>query len=112
MQRQSRGVATAIFGIALAFTFAGAANAVQPPDAWVTTQVKMSLLTSEGVSARNVHVDTVEGRVTLHGSVPTEAEKARAQEVARKIEGAREVRNLLQVVPRAGKRSWSEATRS
>jgi hyperosmotically inducible protein len=99
MQRQSRRIARAVFGAALAFTLAGAANAVQPPDAWVTTKVKMSLLTSEGVSSRNVQVDTVEGRVTLHGSVPTKAEKARAQEVASKIDGAREVRNLLQVVP-------------
>jgi hyperosmotically inducible protein len=99
MRRQSRRIARAVFGAALAFTLAGAANAVQPPDAWVTTKVKMSLLTSEGVSARNVHVDTIEGRVTLHGSVPTEAEKARAQEVASKIDGAREVRNLLQIVP-------------
>jgi len=99
MQRQSRGIAAAVLGAALAFIFAGAANAVQPPDAWVTTKVKMSLLTSEGVSARNVQVDTIEGRVTLHGSVPTAAEKARAQEVASKIDGAREVRNLLQVVP-------------
>ena len=99
MQRQSRHFARAAFGAALAFTLAGAANAVQPPDAWVTTKVKMSLLTSEGVSARSVQVDTIDGRVTLHGSVSTQAEKARAEEVASKIDGAREVRNLLQVVP-------------
>ena len=99
MQQRSRPIARAAFGAALAFILAGAANAVQPPDAWVTTKVKMSLLTSEGVSARNVQVDTIDGRVTLHGSVPTAAEKARAEEVASKIDGAREVRNLLQVVP-------------
>jgi osmotically-inducible protein OsmY len=98
MQRRSRRIARAVFGAALALTLAGAASAAERPDAWVTTKVKMSLLTSEGFSARNVHVDTVDGRVTLHGSVPTEAEKSRAEEVASLVDGATDVRNLLQVV--------------
>ena len=98
MQRRSRQIYRAVFGAALALTLAGAANAAQRPDAWVTTKVKMSLLTSEGVSATNVHVDTVDGRVTLHGSVSTEAEKLRAEQVASKVDGATQVRNLLQVV--------------
>jgi len=98
MQRRSRRIARALFGATLALTLAGAANAAQRPDAWVTTKVKMSLLTSEGVSATNVHVDTVDGRVTLHGSVPTEAEKLRAEQVAGQVDGATKVRNLLQVV--------------
>ena len=83
MQRRSRRIARAVFGAALALTLAGAASAAQPPDAWVTTKVKMSLLTTEGVSATKVNVDTIDGRVTLHGSVPTEAEKARAEQVAK-----------------------------
>jgi osmotically-inducible protein OsmY len=98
MQRRSRRIAVALFGAAIALTLAGAADAAQPPDAWVTTKVKMSLLTNEGISARSVHVDTVDGRVTLHGSVPTEAEKLRAEQVASKVDGATQVRNLLQVV--------------
>ena len=99
MQRRARRITRAIFGAALALTLAGAANAAsQKPDAWVTTKVKMALLTSEGVSARDVHVDTVDGRVTLHGSVATQAEKTKAEQVASKVEGASKVRNLLQVV--------------
>jgi hyperosmotically inducible protein len=98
MQRRSRFIARSILGAALALTLAGAANAAQRSDAWITTKVKMSLLTSEGVSASKVNVDTVDGRVTLHGSVPTQAEKARAEQVASKVEGASKVRNLLQVV--------------
>jgi hyperosmotically inducible protein len=58
----------------------------------------MSLLTSDGVSAANVHVDTVDGRVSLHGSVSTEAEKSRAEQLASQIDGVTKVRNLLQVV--------------
>jgi len=48
------------------------------PDAWITTKVKLALITTEDVSATKVNVDTVDGRVTLHGT--------------------RDVRNLLQVV--------------
>ncbi|HZR83807.1 MAG TPA: BON domain-containing protein [Candidatus Binatia bacterium] len=67
-------------------------------DAWITAKTKMALLTTDGVSGTAINVDTVDGRVTLHGKVTSEQEKARAADVARKIDGTREVRNLLQVV--------------
>src|SRR5262245_33182862 len=101
MQERIRRIAIALFGAVLALVLAGSAQAVDRPDAWVTTKVKMALLTSDGVglSARNINVDTVDGRVTLHGMVPTQAEKAKAEQVASQVEGATKVRNLLQVVP-------------
>jgi hyperosmotically inducible protein len=97
LQLRSRGLATAALVVSLAL--AGPANAAPAPDAWVTTKVKIALLTEKGVSARHVNVDTIDGRVTLHGTVGTAAEKAKAEQVARGIEGVRVVRNLLQVVP-------------
>ncbi len=69
-----------------------------PPDAWITTKVKAALLTSEDAPAMSVHVDTVDGLVTLHGSVGTASDKANAERTARSVQGMREVRNLLQVV--------------
>ena len=98
MQGRSRNIARTLFVATLALALAGSANAAERPDAWVTTKVKMALLTSEGLLARDVHVDTVDGRVTLHGTVATQAEKTTAEQVASKIEGAKQVRNLLQVV--------------
>ncbi len=68
-------------------------------DSWITAKTKMALLTSKDVSGTAVNVDTVDGRVTLHGKVPSADEKAKAESIARGIEGAKEVRNLLQVVP-------------
>jgi osmotically-inducible protein OsmY len=68
------------------------------PDAWITTKTKLALLTTEGVSGTAIHVDTVLGRVTLHGKVRSAEEKAQAESVAQKIEGVQSVRNLLQVV--------------
>lgn len=68
------------------------------PDAWITTKAKMALLTGEG-SALDVNVDTVNGRVTLHGTVPTEQQKSAAEAAVKSIDGVTAVRNLLQVVP-------------
>jgi hyperosmotically inducible protein len=77
----------------------GVASAAERPDSWVTMKTKLSLLTTDGVSTRDLHVDTVNGVVTLHGQVSTEAQKVKAAEVTRRIEGAKSVKNLLQVVP-------------
>ena len=68
------------------------------PDAWITTKTKLSLLTTEGVSGTNIHVDTILGKVTLHGKVRSAEEKAKAESLAKNIDGVLEVRNLLQVV--------------
>lgn len=103
LQLQFHRLAKTALAIPLVFLLAGPASAASAPDAWVTTKVKLALATDEAVSARAVNVDTVEGRVTLHGSVGSEAEKAKAEQVARGIEGVREVRNLLQVVPASAK---------
>jgi osmotically-inducible protein OsmY len=86
-------VLAVVLGAALAAPV-GAAT----PDAWITTKTKLALLTTEGVSGTAIHVDTVLGRVTLHGKVRSAEEKAQAERVAQKIEGVQSVRNLLQVV--------------
>ena len=109
MQRRFQRIGRAVFAAALSFTLASAAGAAQQPDAWVTTKVKMSLLTTDGMSATGVHVDTIDGRVTLHGSVATEAEKSRAEQVAKGVAGVTAVRNLLQVVA-AKSEAKTEAT--
>ena len=62
-------------------------------------KTKVSLMTSDKVSTSDLNVDTVNGIVTLHGKVATEAEKAEAARIAGGIDGAKEVKNLLQVVP-------------
>ena len=72
-------------------------------DAWITAKTKMALLTTSGVHATEVNVDTVDGRVTLHGTVGSAAEKTKAAQVARKIDGVKEVHDLLQVTPEQAK---------
>ena len=76
-------------------------RAAATPDAWITMKTTIALMTADDVSTSDLNVDTVDGVVTLHGKVPTQAEKARAERVAAKIDGAKSVKNLLQIVPNA-----------
>jgi hyperosmotically inducible protein len=85
-------------------SLSGAVRADSMPDAWITTKVKTALLTADGVSASKVHVDTIDGLVTLYGTVGTATEKAKAEEATRTVKDARDVRNLLQVVAAPNKK--------
>jgi osmotically-inducible protein OsmY len=78
---------------------AGWAAAADAPDAWLTMKTKIALMTTEGLSTSDLNVDTVQGVVTLHGKVPTQSEKAKAEAEARRVDGVKDVKNLLQVVP-------------
>jgi hyperosmotically inducible protein len=77
------------------------ARAADRPDGWITLKAKIALMTTEGISTRDLNVDTVNGVVTLHGQVPNDAQKTKAENVARGIDGAKQVKNLLQVVPKS-----------
>jgi len=94
-----------IIGLALAAALALAVPQARPDtgDAWLTTRVKIALLTADGVSATAVNVDSAEGTVTIHGKVKTADDKAKAEAVARQVDGVKEVKNLLQVVPEGEK---------
>lgn len=94
-----RGWKTAVFGaLLIGATWQGPVLAATS-DPWITAKTKVALLTAEDVPAMSINVDTVDGAVTLHGTVHTPAQKARAEQEARKINGVKQVRNLLQVVP-------------
>jgi hyperosmotically inducible protein len=87
--------------IVSAVLVAGSAQAAtaQVNDGWITMKTKIALLTADNVRSVGLNVDTANGVVTLHGKVSTEAEKTKAGTVAKGIEGVKEVKNLLQVVP-------------
>jgi hyperosmotically inducible protein len=68
-------------------------------DSWITTKAKIALLTSDGFSVNGANVDTVDGNVTIHGKVETNADRTKAEQTVRKVSGVKSVKNLLQVVP-------------
>ncbi len=74
-------------------------------DSWLTLQTKLALLADERVSSVDVHVTTQRGVITLRGKVASAAEQQAAGEIARTIEGAREVSNQLTVVPQAERKA-------
>jgi osmotically-inducible protein OsmY len=102
-----RTIGRIVLGAAIVLALAAPAMAASAPDAWITTKVKIGLLTSEGLgTARGIDVDTVDGRVTLHGAVASAQAKDEAARVARNVGGVRDVRNLLSVEPaRASERA-------
>jgi hyperosmotically inducible periplasmic protein len=93
------------FGLAAVLALSGALVArADTKDPWLTTKAKIALLTTDGVSASAVNVDTVDGKMTIHGKVGSKAEKAKAEAVVRQIDGVKDVNNLLQVVPPSQKK--------
>lgn len=70
-------------------------------DATVTAKVKAALIANDQVKGLSINVDTSANVVTLRGDVPSDAMKTQAEQVARTVEGVKEVRNEL-VVKQAG----------
>jgi hyperosmotically inducible protein len=85
------------------------AMAADRPDSWLTMKTKIALLTTEGVDTSDLNVDTVDGVVTLHGKVASEQAKAKAEQVAKSIEGVKQVKNLLQIVPESAREVSNDA---
>jgi hyperosmotically inducible protein len=67
-------------------------------DSWLTTKVKSALAADVGLKTlTGINVDTAGSVVTLKGSVDTAANKSRAEQVARGVEGVSSVKNELTV---------------
>lgn len=74
-------------------------------DTWITSKTKIALFADERVKGRQVSVETDKGVVSLRGKVDTADAKAAAESIAQGIEGARSVRNDLQVVAPADQKA-------
>lgn len=68
-------------------------------DAGISTKVKAQLAADTQTSAIKIAVDTTDSVVTLSGVVPTEKEKARAEQIARSTEGVKQVVNNITINP-------------
>jgi hypothetical protein len=72
-------------------------------DGWLVLKVHSEMVDEDVLSGSNIDVDVKDGVVTLRGTVPSEAGRARALEVARKNDGVRSVVDRLTIAaPRAG----------
>lgn len=66
-------------------------------DSVITTKVKADLIKEPDLKSMEVHVDTVKGVVMLSGFVPSQAEADKAVQLARSVEGVKEVQSSLKV---------------
>jgi osmotically-inducible protein OsmY len=72
-------------------------------DAMVTTRVKKAIFDDPSLKVTDVSVTTENAVVSLSGTVKSRADRTRATEVARRVDGVKLVKNELKVDPRAAK---------
>lgn len=68
-------------------------------DAGITTAVKAKMAEDPTVAATSISVETLNGTVQLSGFAKSQAEKNRAEAIARNTNHVREVRNSIVVRP-------------
>lgn len=72
-------------------------------DASITASVKSTLVADKAANLTRIDVDTTNGVVSLNGVVQSPEQKDRAQQLANRVDGVRNVVNNLQVQgPRSG----------
>jgi hyperosmotically inducible protein len=68
-------------------------------DGWLVMKVHSEFVNEDLLDGSNIDVDVKNGVVTLQGTVTSEAGRARAQELARKNDGVKNVVNQLRIAP-------------
>jgi osmotically-inducible protein OsmY len=68
-------------------------------DMWLWVKTRASLMGTDDLRDSTINVDVVNDVVTLKGTVETAAQKTKAEQVAKDIEGVKSVKNELKVAP-------------
>jgi hyperosmotically inducible protein len=98
-----------IVTLAVLLGVVGAGVAQASDDTWIATKIRIALMTTDGAGRNAVKVESDHGKVTLHGTVDSEAVKEKAETTARDVGGVTDVRNLLQVVKESRQESVKAA---
>jgi osmotically-inducible protein OsmY len=69
-------------------------------DAWILGKVKAQFIGEDVLKGSDINVDCDKHIVTLRGTVPTAAARARAMEIARATDGVRQVNDSLTIGPK------------
>ena len=69
-------------------------------DASLTASVKSTLVADKAANLTRIDVDTNNGVVSLNGVVESAQQKARAEELARRVNGVKGINNNLQISSR------------
>ena len=107
MAHLHRRIVTFALPVLLAISAIGVATAGESQvgtikDGWLVMKVHSEMVDEGVLSGSDIDVDVKDGVVTLQGTVPTEAARARALEVARKNDGVKRVVDQLKIGPPQG----------
>ena len=89
---------------------AGQVRAIK--DGWLVMKVHSEFVNEDVLSGSNIDVDVKGGVVTLQGTVPSAAARARALELARKNDGVKSVVDQLTIAPARGTNMEAKAERA
>jgi len=99
MKKYNRSLAI-LFGV-IAIGLAGCASKPGQnnffDDAMVTSRVKKAIWDEPALKVADISVTTDNAVVSLSGAVKTRSERAKASEVARRVEGVKLVKNELKI---------------
>lgn len=80
-------------------------------DSWLWFKTRAALLTTSDLRESTINVDVVNDVVTLRGTVETAAQKTKAEQVAKDIDGVKSVKNELKVAPEDSMTNTSNTNR-
>jgi len=67
-------------------------------DTWLTAKTKIALAADGRVKGRQVDVETTKGQVMLRGKVDSDSAKQAAEDISKRLDGVKTVKNDLEVV--------------
>jgi len=67
-------------------------------DTWLTAKTKIALAADGRVKGRQIDVETTKGQVMLRGKVDTDSAKQAAEDITKRLDGVKTVKNDLEVV--------------
>jgi hyperosmotically inducible periplasmic protein len=99
MSYLSRRVGTLVLALLTVFTFAPSAGAQvnTVKDGWLVMKIHSEFVDEDVLSGSNIDVDVKNGMVTLQGTVPSEAARARAIAAAKANDGVKGVTDQLRI---------------
>ena len=67
-------------------------------DTWLTAKTKIALAADGRVKGRQIDVETTKGQVMLRGKVDSDSSKQAAEDITKRLDGVKTVKNDLEVV--------------
>ncbi|MEP6569154.1 MAG: BON domain-containing protein [Acidobacteriota bacterium] len=78
-------------------------------DGWLWTKTRFDLAAADDLRDSTINVDVENAVATLSGTVASAEQKAKAESIAKAVEGVKSVKNLLKVAPNTNSNSNSNS---